>query len=232
MRARARRTGGKGIEAELEAPRRTVHCEDALTWLRARPRLDGCSVITSLPDASELPALSREAWERWFEDAAALVLSRCPDEGVAIFFQSDVKRDGLWVDKGRLVQRAAEREGVPQLFHQIVCRVPPGSVTHGRAGYSHLLGFSRGVRFDLKYATADVLPEAGKSTWTRGMGIKACEAACRFVLRHARTRTIVDPFCGHGTVLAVANALGLHAVGVEIARKRVRQARTLRMPGD
>lgn len=214
----------------MEAPRRTVYCEDALAWLRARPKLDGCSVITSLPDASELPALSPEAWERWFEDAAALVLSRCPDEGVAIFFQSDVKRDGRWVDKGRLVQRAAEREGVPLLFHQIVCRVAPGSPTHGRAGYSHLLGFSRGARYDLRYATADVLPEAGETTWTRGMGARACEAACRFVLRHTPARTIVDPFCGHGTALAVANSMGLDAIGVEIARKRAQKARSLRVP--
>jgi len=212
----------------MDPPRRTIHCEDALAWLAARPRLEGCSIITSLPDASELPALGGpEAWERWFEDAAALVLSRCPDEGVAIFFQSDVKRGGRWVDKGRLVQRAAEREGVPLLFHQIVCRVPPGSVTRGRAGYSHLLGFSRGARFDLRHATADVLPEAGETTWTRGMGARACRAACSFVLRHTATRTVVDPFCGHGTVLAVANAMGLDAVGVEIARKRARRARSL-----
>src|SRR5581483_9340631 len=99
-------------------------------------RLDGCSVITSLPDVSELAGLTLPQWEQWFIDAAALVLSRCPDDGVAIFFQSDIKRDGLWVDKGRLVQRAAERERVPQLFHRIVCRVPAGTSTHGRAGYS------------------------------------------------------------------------------------------------
>ncbi|HYV48988.1 MAG TPA: SAM-dependent methyltransferase [Myxococcaceae bacterium] len=215
------------MEGPREAPRRTVYCEDALAWLRARPKLDGCSVITSLPDASELPSLSPEAWERWFEDAAALVLSRCPDEGVAIFFQSDVKRDGRWVDKGRLVQRAAEREGVPLLFHQIVCRVRPGSPTHGRAGYSHLLCFSRGARYDLQYATADVLPEAGETTWTRGMGARACESACRFVLRHTPTRTVVDPFCGHGTALAVANSMGLDAIGVEIVRKRAQRARSL-----
>ncbi|HEY8208346.1 MAG TPA: DNA methyltransferase [Myxococcaceae bacterium] len=216
---------------DADTPRRTVYCEDALAWLGARPKLEGCSFVTSLPDASELPSLSPEQWERWFEDAAALVLSRCPDAGAAIFFQSDVKRDGRWIDKGRLVQRAAEREGVPLLFHQIVCRVAPGSPTHGRAGYSHLLGFSRGARYDLRYASADVLPEPGETTWTRGMGTRACEAACRFVLRHTATRTIVDPFCGHGTALAVANAMGMDAIGIEIARKRAQRARTLRISG-
>jgi tRNA G10 N-methylase Trm11 len=39
----------------------------------------------------------------------------------------------------------------------------------------------------------------------------------------------VDPFCGFGTVLAVANALGLDAVGVAIAARMCRQARELKV---
>jgi tRNA G10 N-methylase Trm11 len=38
---------------------------------------------------------------------------------------------------------------------------------------------------------------------------------------------VVDPFCGVGTVLAVANAHGLDALGVEKHRKRAEQARAL-----
>src|SRR6187397_2186397 len=36
------------------APLRTVHCGEALEWLRAQPVLAGHSFITSLPDVSEL----------------------------------------------------------------------------------------------------------------------------------------------------------------------------------
>jgi hypothetical protein len=61
------------------------------------------------------------------------------------------------------------------------------------------------------------------------MGADACRLACRFVLENTATRTVVDPFCGKGTVLAVANALGLCAVGVEISRKRARQAQAFRL---
>ena len=43
------------------------------------------------------------------------------------------------------------------------------------------------------------------------------------------TRTVVDPFCGWGTVLAVANALGLDAVGVDIAPRMCRRARKLQI---
>jgi tRNA G10 N-methylase Trm11 len=37
----------------------------------------------------------------------------------------------------------------------------------------------------------------------------------------------VDPFCGWGTVLAVANALGMDAVGVDLSARMCRRARVL-----
>jgi tRNA G10 N-methylase Trm11 len=40
-------------------------------------------------------------------------------------------------------------------------------------------------------------------------------------------KVVVDPFCGVGTVLAAANALGLDALGVEKNRKRAEEARAL-----
>jgi hypothetical protein len=214
------------------APSRVVHHAEAIEWLRARGRLDGCSVVTSLPDVSELPALAVEAWARWFEDAAAFVTAAVPDEGVAIFFQSDVKRGGAWIDKGALVQRGAERAGARLLFHKIVCRKPPGTVTFGRASYSHLLAYSRGARPRPERATADVLPDAGLQPGTKAMGVAACVDACRFVLRETPTRTVVDPFCGYGTVLAVANALGLHAVGVDLSARMCKKSRTLTVDVD
>jgi hypothetical protein len=53
--------------------------------------LEGCSFITSMPDVSELFPMSLSEWRGWFTAAAALVLGRCPDDGVAIFFQTDIK---------------------------------------------------------------------------------------------------------------------------------------------
>jgi hypothetical protein len=206
---------------------RVVHHGDAIAWLRERGRLDGCSAVTSLPDAVELPGLDLAAWTRWFTDAAALVMDAVPDEGVAIFFQSDVKRAGAWIDKGAMVQRAADRAGTRLLFHKIVCRKPPGTVTFGRASYSHLLAYSRGTRPKAERATADVIADAGFMPGVKAMGVNACADACRFVLRETPTRTIVDPFCGYGTVLAVANALDLDAVGVDVSARMCKKARAL-----
>jgi hypothetical protein len=219
------------VEASAAVPSRLIHQADAIPWLQAHGQLTGTSAITSLPDVSELPRLGLEGWLRWFEEAAALVMQSIDDQGVAIFFQSDIKRDGRWIDKGALVSRAAERVGMGLLFHTIVCRKPPGTTTFGRATYAHLLGFARWP-LRQKQARIDVLPDGGFKPGPKSMGVLACVQACRFVKNETPTRTVVDPFCGLGTVLAVANALGLDAVGVDIAPRMCRQARNLQIEPD
>ncbi len=206
---------------------RVVHHADAIAWLKEQPILNGCSIITSLPDISEFPKLSLNEWKAWFVDAAALVLSKCPDEGITIFYQSDIKKDGVWIDKSFLCQQTAQNAGHELIAHKIVCRSPAGTNTFGSPGYSHLLCFAKTLRPDISTSLPDVLPEAGEVTWTRGMGTKACELACQMVLNFTNTRTIVDPFCGHGTVLAIANELGLDAVGIEHKLKYSKKAESL-----
>jgi hypothetical protein len=207
-RADAIRCGSMSIEPAART-RRVVHHAEAVAWLRAQGRIAGASVVTSLPDVSELPGLGLDGWRRWFVDAAAAAMRAVPDEGAAVFFQSDIRHRGAWIDKGALV-----------------CRLPPGTVTSGRASYAHLLGFARAPR-PPRRATADVLADGGFQPGKKAMGVNACVDACRFVRSETSTRTVVDPFCGWGTVLAVANALGLDAVGVDHSARMCRRARTL-----
>ena len=213
----------------MAAPSRRVLCEDAVPWLDAQGTLPGTSVVTSLPDVSELSPLTLETWRVWFVETARKVLRLPPPEGLSLFFQTDVKRDGAWVDKGYLVMKAAEAEGVPLLWHKIICRAPPGLTTFGRPAYAHLLCFSRGQKADPARSTPDVVPQAGAMTWARAMPLEACILACRSILEQTPTRCVVDPFCGVGTALAVANALGLDALGVEKSRKRAERAERLRI---
>src|SRR5687767_12683571 len=128
--------------------------------------------------------MSLDAWRRWFVATAQKVIEKVPVEGVAIFFQTDIKKAGTWVDKGYLVSRAAEQAGAATLWHKIACRRPAGSVSYGRPAYAHLLCFSKGLRADAGRSTADVLPDVGEMTWTRAIGLRACEAACRWVRDH------------------------------------------------
>jgi hypothetical protein len=204
-----------------------VHEGDGLAWLKANPLPPRAAIITSLPDSSELPSLGFERWRAWFSETSALLCRAVDPSAAALFFQTDVKREGVWVDKGYLVQRGAEDAGLQQVFHKVVCRAPAGTATFGRPAYAHLLGFSRLVRPDPGKSTADVIPRLGEMPWSRAMGVEACEVAVDWLLRHTACRTVVDPFCGLGTVLAVAERRGLDAIGVELSAKRASRAREL-----
>jgi tRNA G10 N-methylase Trm11 len=50
--------------------------------------------------------------------------------------------------------------------------------------------------------------------------------------QESTTRIVVDPFCGQGTILAVANAMGLDALGVDHSIRKCRRARTLSIGSD
>lgn len=206
---------------------RIVHCTDGVAWLAKAPLPKGHAIVTSLADSSEVPKLGFDGWRRWFIDTAALACRQVADDAVAIFFQTDVKLDGRWVDKGYLASVGAEAAGSHCLWHKVVCRAPPGMTTFGRPAYAHLLCFSRGLRLEKAQSSPDVLPRLGEMPWARAMGVEACEAVAKFLLAHTSCRTVVDPFCGVGTMLAVANRHGLDAVGVELSPKRAEKARLL-----
>jgi hypothetical protein len=214
------------------ASMRRVVQADAFAWMAAHAAGEHTSVVTSLPDVSELPHVTIDAYAAWLVDAARRVIRWLPKTGVAIFFQSDIRRGGVWIDKGYLVMRAAEDERAPIAWHKIVCRRPPGTVALGRPSYSHMICVARGELPLPRRPGPDVLPDAGFMPWSRAMGAEACRVACQYLRDETDTRVVVDPFCGKGTVLAVANSLGFEAVGVDTGAKRCRAARTLVLPED
>lgn len=213
-------------------PSRSVVHGDGVEWLRRERLVATHAVVTSMPDSSELPGLGFAGWKAWFVETAALVTRQVDESSVAVFFQTDVKRDGTWIDKAHLVMRGAELAGSELLWHKIVCRAPAGTITFGRPAYAHLLCFSRGLRLEPKQSFADVLPRLGEMTWPRAMGIEACVAVCRFLRASTRASVVVDPFCGIGTMLAVANVHGFDAIGVERSAKRAARARALDLSGS
>lgn len=213
----------------MTTPARTVIQGDAFAYLREHPAGALDAVITSLPDVSELPNLSLAEWQDWFVSTAREIMAWVPEPGVAIFYQSDIRRGPTWVDKGYLVMKAAELEGATLIWHKIVCRRKPGTIAIGRPSYSHLLCVTRSPGSMPLRPGPDVLPDAGVMPWSRAMGVEACRVSCQYLLDETPCRRVVDPFCGQGTVLAVANALGLDALGVELGGKRCRVARNLQL---
>ncbi|MEO7108949.1 MAG: DUF309 domain-containing protein [Polyangiaceae bacterium] len=214
-------------EPGTTSPQRTVIQADAIAWMSENEAPNASSVVTSLPDVSELSHLDLEAWRAWFLDAVRQVIRWVPSGGVSIFYQSDIRIAGAWIDKGYLVMRGAEEERASIIWHKVVCRKPAGTIGMGRPSYSHMICVSRELRAVAKKPGPDVLPDAGFMPWSKAMGVSACRVACQFLRDETETRVVVDPFCGRGTLLAVANSMGFDAVGVDVGAKRVKSARAL-----
>lgn len=217
-------------DSDAELPFREVIHAEALAWLSSHAAEPFTSVVTSLPDVSELPDLDFEAWRNWFVAAARQVIEWVPEDGLAIFFQSDVRYGGAWVDKGYLVLRAAEQAAASLVWHKIVCRHAPGTISQGRAAYSHLICVARRARGTPRRPGPDVLADTGFKPHPKSMGVAACQLACRFLRDETETRLVVDPFCGYGTLLAVANGFGFSARGIDKSTRCCRAARKLSLP--
>jgi hypothetical protein len=219
------------MSESILSPLREVHQADAIPWMRERGCIDGACAVTSLPDISEVN-MDLPKWRAWFLGAVELVVNAVPDDSAALFFQSDIKRDGAWIDKGSMVVRAAEDAGARVLFHKIVCRRPPGMLTYGRPGFTHLIAVSRAMKCPEVLPLPDIITDAGELKWVRAMGVRAAAHAVRFAKEQVGAKVVFDPFCGVGTVLAVANTMGLDAIGVELSRKRCEQSRVLQVRPD
>ncbi|MFT4840898.1 MAG: hypothetical protein ACI8UD_000692 [Planctomycetota bacterium] len=206
---------------------REVYEADAIAWLEQQELAADAAFVTSLPNVDEFQHQNLARWRTWFVDAAALVMNKTPVESAAVFFQTDIKQDGVWIDKSFLLQQAAERSRSALIWHKTVLRAPIGTTTNARPGYAHLLCFAPKLRSHDGNATADVLPQLGSMAWPRAMGNDVATFAISWLRDHAAARTIVAPFCGTGTALAVANKLGLHAIGIERSKSRAAKARLL-----
>jgi hypothetical protein len=216
--------------SSVQPPSRVVHCAETSAWLNTQDSVDrrGWSVISSIPDVSET-GQSVPVWERFFTDMARRLMALVDDDGMMAVFQTDTRGEGLWVDKSAMITAGVAEAGGRIVMRKIICRRPPGTTSTRRAAYTHLLVYKKTpLDPSLPDTVADVIADGGAITWTRGVGVNAARAACEVVRRYATsTHTIVDPFCGEGMILAVANDVGFNAIGVERHRKRAEAARRL-----
>ena len=79
-----------------------------------------------------------------------------------------------------------------------------------------------------RYYLANTFPEMPTvKILYAGIGLDCCYVGVSFLKSVCGARCIMDPFCGQGTVTAMANALGVDSVGIEISPKRCRRASSL-----
>lgn len=208
-------------------PMRNVYEADAIKWLNEN-KIESASLVASMPDYSEFPELSLDEWKNWFTSTAELIINSTAENGVAIFYQSDIKHDGRWIDKAYLCQKAAEKCGSNLLWHKIINRVPVNVTTFGRPSYSHIICFSKNLKLDTAKSTPDVIAHVGEKIWERGMGVEACMMIAKFLSEQVNPEVVINPFCGMGSLVSVLEAYQLNSIGIERSRKRADKAREIK----
>lgn len=201
-------------------PQRVVECMDAVPLLWASGPDRWPAIVTSLPDAAEIDmAPASVGYARWLRGAASACFHAAP---IVVFYQTDRRADQQWLSKAQLILDAARGAAMPLRWHKIVLRRPPNVTDLRRPGYSHMLAFSRRP---VPYVPApDVVGPSGM-VYENGMDVAATHLAMRWVAGAAAS--VCDPFCGHGTVLALANQMGMDAFGIDNDPAQVEIARTI-----
>jgi hypothetical protein len=200
---------------------RIIHCQDAIPWLKSHTKLD--SIVTSIPEMDELDMTFKE-YIPFFRNTANLCLNAVKNTGYCIFLQTDRKYKG-WVDKSYLISDEANKLGIQMIWRKIALRTDVGKADIFRPTYSHMLCFSKDGPIGIP--VADVILR-GNITYANGFGIDAVKRVIKFLKKH-KIKTVIDPFVGSGTVVAVANAMGLHAVGIDIDKKQCKLAEKLQI---
>jgi hypothetical protein len=168
--------------------------------------------------------LSVKEYEDFFRTASRLCLEAVSDDGYCIFLQTDRKYHG-WIDKGYWITDEARNLGFHTVWKKIALNKEVGTADLFRPTYSTMLCFTK------KGKVGKLFPDvvySGEKTYSNAFGVEPVRLCVEYVKSNG-IKKVVDPFCGSGTTLAVANELGLDAVGVEINKKFCEMSRKLKI---
>lgn len=207
-----------------ETSRRTILCTDAVSWLMNNNDDFEGSVFCGIPDIQDINLFAKKTqgilcrakeYETWFVNVIQAIFRRIRKGQCAIFSQTDFKvidEEGMvayWMDKSYLCSKIAETYGFTLLWHKIALGSDIGSTSY-RPSFTHLLCYGNNVPFHSSmFQTPDVI-ERGHMTWPKATGLEACILAVAFLKHVVNTQLIINPFCGHGTIVAVANYFGMY----------------------
>lgn len=204
-----------------EKTERIVFCDDAHNWLSKNKNVK--AMITSLPDMEEV-CMGEKDWEDWIKKTCKLIINSLDDDGIVIFYQTDRKYNGQVIDKKTLISKEFIELDYKNIFNKIVLKQKPNTVNLFRPTFTNLFGFSKKITSGK--ATPDVI-DCGKMVYKNAMGLNACKTAIDFINTKININTIVDPFCGQGSVLKIANNMGFNSLGIEILKEQCLKAEKL-----
>ncbi len=194
---------------------------DALEWL-AETDLRG-AVVTSLPDADEIE-LSVDQWLEFYKTGLDLCLAIA--DPVFVIYATDRLYKRRWISKATMIHEAILRAGFKPVWHKISLRREAGKIDLHRPGYSHLIAAAKGKVGPGK-RTQDVF-RPSRSIYENGAPINAARLAVSFAL--SASEVVIDPFCGRGTFVALAEYLGAKkTIGIDIDPNQCAAARRLKI---
>lgn len=199
---------------------------DAVKWLSEQPDKSLDNIVTGICDMNEMGLKDDiDKYLRFFRSTTALILQKV--KGYAIFIQTDRKYNKSWIDKSYHLTDVALGMNYKMLWHKIVLRRNVDATDLHRPTYSHMLCFS--INGNPGAATPDVIP-VSKSLYENGTPFEAAKRAIEFIkVNNKKGTTIIDPFVGKGTIIAMANAFGLDAIGIDIDPKQCQTAENCRI---
>jgi DNA modification methylase len=199
---------------------KTVICADSFEWLPANRNVG--AIITSLPDASEIGIENLNEYEKWVRRAATECFLSASVGCPVIFVQTDRRKSGRQFSKSMLLQNIAAELGWFLVWHKIELSQEIGKSNLYRPTFRHMLCFGK-VKITAGQATPDVIPPS-KRLYEMAFGFEAARVCVDFCKKFSNH--VCDPFCGHGTVLHVAEEMGADSVGVDIDPKCCEVAKT------
>lgn len=205
----------------INETKREIVCDDAHNWLKNNK--NNLAIITSLPDMEEV-RLDKNNWISWIKDTCLLLSESLNENGIIFFYQTDRKYKGEVIDKKSIISNVFFRLGYKNIFSKIVLKQEPNTINLFRPTYTNLFAFSKNVKSGK--TTADVI-HAGKMIYKNAMGLNACRVSIDFIKTKIDTDTIIDPFCGQGSVLKISNDMGFNSIGVEILKEQCDKAKKL-----
>ncbi len=201
---------------------REIILADSRKWLAQIGDESIPNILTGICDQNEID-LSMEQYLNFFEKIADLCFKKLSKNGYAIFIQTDRKYNKNWIDKSFLLTNSAVNNGLKLIWHKIVLLRGVDRTDLHRPTYAHMMCYGH-QHMTTGAATPDVLP-VSKRLYKNGTPIEAAVRACKFINRYTKDeKLIVDPFVGQGTVAAIANSLGMDAIGIDIDKQQCQKA--------
>jgi len=202
---------------------RTVIQAEALAWLNGQEPDSYLAIVTSLPDPEEV-GISIQKWKTWIAAVAESIDRVLDPRGIAVFYQTDRRVNGEILDKKSRISAAFYDLGYRTVLSKIALTQNPDTTNLFRPTYTNLFAVSK--KATSGQATPDVFG-AGKKVYPNATGLKAATVALEYVRSQVGDVVILDPFCGQGSILKIANDLGLDSIGIDIDESQVLKARKL-----